>query len=617
MSAPITRGEVALCSLPPYSAQPWLSMGVVLHWALLEQAGVATRVVRPLDPPYEVPSSVQHASLLTLTFDPPMTERLAAMEAADRESPGFFDGLLDALLSGGERVVGLSLFRNNVDVGLHVARRLKQRSPSTKVVIGGPEAIEDPRALLLPFVDVVLGSDADANLVPTVRALLAGEAPRLRHVFTAAVPDPSELPVAPRPPRPAIESRRLLPLLQGDAQATMPVLMNWGCPYGCAYCSNRVTYGRFEEGSTDAVLAELDGLVEGWAALHPGHAPGLSVNLSDATTNALPAQFDALMDGIAARLPRWPLRPTLRGQMLFDQRVTPERVAKWKRAGFRNTFFGVDGAGAALRRTLHRPSELGHVEAAARAWLAEGLGGLTFGLPVGLPGETEEDFEAALAFAERVLDARDASPPPAHGRAIEVVTVLPYVAFRSAQDAAFSAQLGGARGVTWQAPVAGGDPKVRARRFMAAFDRLASRVEVMSPVPPYLMLPAMLPGDPAVEAWLARHGRVFDQLTPPARVRHDAPTRTEGGAAAPLAQVSVPGWRFEGFFARASSVIALFSSAGGRRVALELTPADPARRAFAHTARGNLSYLKQWDAHPCDFDETLVRACVGALERAP
>src|SRR5262249_61265611 len=135
----------------------WLSMGVRSPSALLAQAGIRARGVRPIDPPFRVPPAIAHAQLVTFTFDPPLDQRLAAMAAAE---PEFFEGLVRELLVGGESVVALSIFRNNVDVTLWVAKLIKERHPDVFVILGGPEAIEEPPALLLPWVDAVLGPES-------------------------------------------------------------------------------------------------------------------------------------------------------------------------------------------------------------------------------------------------------------------------------------------------------------------------------------------------------------------------------------------------------------------------------------------------------------------------
>src|SRR6185369_13514487 len=130
----IPSGDVVLCNVPPYNTQPWLATGVVLHAALLAQVGVRARIVRPIDPPFVVPPGVMHASSVTLTCDPSMDARIAAMGDAYEADAAFFDGIVDELVAGGERVIGLSVWRSNVDVSLEVAKLLKARDPGISVI---------------------------------------------------------------------------------------------------------------------------------------------------------------------------------------------------------------------------------------------------------------------------------------------------------------------------------------------------------------------------------------------------------------------------------------------------------------------------------------------------
>src|SRR6185436_20142328 len=79
------RGDVVLAVLPPYLSLPWLGAGVPLLSALLEQAGMLTRVVRFLDDPYSSPREVIDQASLMHWSDAPLTERAARMrEIADR-----------------------------------------------------------------------------------------------------------------------------------------------------------------------------------------------------------------------------------------------------------------------------------------------------------------------------------------------------------------------------------------------------------------------------------------------------------------------------------------------------------------------------------------------------
>lgn len=613
----VPRGDVVLSSIPPYGTQPWLSMGVVLHHAMLAAAGIIARVVRPLDPPFTVPDDVAHSSLTTLTFDPPMAARLRAMSEAYETSPDFFDHIVDDLLLGGERVIGLSVFRNNVDVSLHVAKLIKERRPSAIVVLGGPEAIEDPAELLLPFIDVVVGRDAERIIVPLMRSLLGGRLDRaaaLHNVWVHEQREPPELrPQGPIPPLPVIDYGPLMPLFVGDPEPTVPMLLNWGCPYHCSYCSNRSTYGRFTRGTTERSLTEMDSVVVAWRTLHHGRSPGLTLQLSDGTTNAIASQLDALLLGVVERRASWGMRPSIRGQTLFDSRVTKERLHIWKEAGFQSTFFGLDAAADDLRRHLNRPGTLGQVRAAVEAYAESRLGGLSFGVPVGVPGETEDHFARSCEFVDWAVDL---------GPGLESITVLPYLFFKSAQNPAFAAlNRDSTRGLLWRAAGPGGDPAERGRRFMDLFDRIGGRVRTISPIPPYLALPAMLPTeDPArLEAWMARHGRIFDQLRPGGGipVQTEAPEGSWARALEILRRGAGPRWQFEAFDHRAGELTAVFrESDGSARIAVQVEPRDSTKRSFAQTRDFNVSYLREWRGTPCELDAAWLSERVRDLRRS-
>jgi radical SAM superfamily enzyme YgiQ (UPF0313 family) len=687
-------------------------MGVVLHYASLARAGLQARVVRPLDPPFEVPPEVLHGSMVTFSLDPPMEERLGVMERAEAKHPEFFASLLDRLTAGPERVFGLSIFRNNVDLTLWVARMLKQRLPSAWIVIGGPEAIEEPEVLGLPWVDVVVGASSESVIVPLMQALveeqphklaalehiqLNGE--RLRDLQSASPAHPPRVvdagnsalvslgdraashetpPEAPPPDLvpdfPTIDYAPLVPLFFGDDEPTVPLLLNWGCPYSCHFCSNRTIYTRFTAGDIERVLTEVDGIVDVWKQHAPPDAPGLNIQLSDATTNALPKQFDALLRGIIDRHARWGLEPTFRGQTLFDTRITAERVKLMRAARFDSTFFGLDTASDRLRRSLHKPGATEQVREAMLTYHRVGHRGLHFGIPVGLPGESEEDFEATLEFVEWALELEPT---------IASITVLPYTWFLSAQDPGFSGlNKGASRGVLWRTDGPAGDPAVRARRMMRVFELVDGRVPCNSPLPPYVALSAMLGArdgvdvsDPIVaaelaslERWMDQYGRRFDQITSkqrrsfedpiqgpqrgypgpeePDRARWrraaegframaddrtsdaastDQPERAKHARVDPSAghdpHAAGP-WSLEGLSWREEArktlglVVVFRHRTSGARFGLTVDPVDPSRPTFQRTRDFNVGYLNNWEGHACEFDETLMQSCLARIERA-
>ena len=629
----IPSGDVVLSNLPPYNTQPWLATGVVVHAALLAQAGLRVRVVRPIDPPFVVPPGVLEGSLRTLSLDPSIHDRLETMEAEYAADSAFFDGIVDELVAGGERVIGLSVWRNNVDVTIEVAKLLKIRHPRIFVILGGPEAIDDPAVLRLPWIDAVLGIDAERVLVAVVEALLAGRPERaagLPNVWLNPCLGGSDTPRAvadtSTPTVPPIDFLPLLPLLVGENEATMPLLLNWGCPHSCGFCSNKNVYSRFTPGNIETVVDQIDAIVNGWDALHDGDAPGMTLQLSDATTNALPAQLDELLKGVVERSKHWGTLPLLRGQTLFDSRITDERVQLMVRSGFRSTFFGLESGSDRLRRALHKPGTIAQVASAMETYHRNGGGELHFGVPVGIPGETDDDFRQTEEFVQWALGLEGT---------IASITVMPYIFFPTAQDPALGrSNHGERRGVLWRTDAPGGDPAIRARRFMRLFDLIDGRVPVNCPTPPYLTLPAMLPDEDSAhyEAWMARHGRHFDQLTPKPRSTStpsdSLPSDPAFVAACERARQALTRspphgeWRVERFDpaitteSRHGMAVFFGRDAEPRRMVVLLESRNGEGRSYAESRDFKISYRTEWKGRPCGVDNELLEWCVDTLRGA-
>jgi hypothetical protein len=151
---------------------------------------------------------------------------------------------------------------------------------------------------------------------------------------------------------------------------------------------------------------------------------------------------------------------------------------------------------------------------------------------------------------------------------------------------------------------------------MRLFDVIDGRVPTFCPLPPYLFLPTMLPDEPErVSAWIARHGRSFDQITPRGR----AVSRPEGEqwrrAEQALRSAKAAPWSFEQIEWRPEALVAVFR-AGDRRAALLLESRDERRRSFGDTRDFNVSYLNEWRGSACSFDAEFVKARIADLRRA-
>ena len=603
-------------------------MGVVLLSGHLREAGLRARVVRPQDPPFSLPKVIEEATERGYLFGRTREARVELMWAEYQKNPGFFEPLVDRILAGGERVIALCAFVNSADVTLVLARIIKQRRPESIIVIGGPDVIEQPQEFLLPGIDVAVGMNAEAIIGELVHGLLENGIAGARGIPNVWFRgpghpldyDPAALPARPKPPHPAIDYPSLVPLLLGDKQATMPVLLNQGCPYRCGFCSNKNLYS-FGRGEPERLVDEIDRIMVAWSDLHVGTPPGLSISISDATTNAIPDQLDDVLDRIIERRARWP-HIYLRGQMLFDARITHERCERMKNAGWGNPFFGLETGSDRLRKELKKPGKIAEVVQAIKTYHEVGAGGLSFGIPVGIPGETDADFEKTVEFFDWAMGMPES---------IKLVTVLPYVLFDSAQDPTFATDNHGGRRILWRMNRPGGDPAVRARRYMRLHEVAHGRIPCVATLTPHVILPAMLPDVPESELneWLGKYGAAFDQMNADARdlgtTNTDDPA-SEKSMTAEMTRVvkAIKNWTPPAGWSRAESswkpqggdggsAVTRYTSARGNLVVV-VTRLDPDRPRFCEAGDYAVSYANQWQGVKCVFDEPLLRSIARELE---
>lgn len=658
-----SAADIVLAKTPPYMTDPWLPAGFPLIASLLRSEGISTRIVRFLEDPRDVPAAVLDAVQPTMIGDPTLAERTARMRAVAEANPAFFDGLLARVLEGPQRVFGFSVWRDNVDVLLELLPRLKAARPEALVILGGPETAESYEELRLDCVDVIVKGAAEAVVVPVMQALLDGRpaaAARYEDVWVHPRHAPGvhlhRLRPEP-PPLPRIDYRGIVPLVVGDPRPFLPVLLNFGCPYHCGFCVNKVTYPSMLWGSEHRVLEELLEISAMWKELFPENAPPLGIFFTDAALNANSEQFDAL-----CRLLRdasWPIRPTsISGLVVIDGRMNDERARLLNDAGFTELYFGLETASQRLRRVIKKPGRIEEVakgiEAIAR--LEQRTFALDCGVIVGFPDETEEEFHESIAFLEWT-DSLDVFR-----------TLIVYVPWRT--PAAMNPELfaeaqGDRKGLFWHAPTVAGQPATRARRLLYVIEHFAHRGHTDSLTVPSELIRRML--DPRTSSywheWDRRHGGVLG-LTPK-RVRagttpaygkkqDDQAARTHATTAAtprptqlsplleplradldtrlpsmePIAGADAT-WRIErveAFDGNAEIAEIRFEAlTDDRRMSVLVGPRDEERSAFVRTLLFNLSYRVQngftFDPVVMDsvqrFVESSGRAPAEETRRAP
>lgn len=613
---------VVLGMLPPYEASPWLGMGLVLVRGLLHEAGIASRIQRFLDDPTQSPEAVVEASLLTAWKEPALEERLARAREIVDTNPEWAQPLLHTLAAAPEPVVGLSVWRHNADVTLEVARRLRELSPDKTIVLGGPEATTNGADLAREWIDVVVGTRAESVAGEVMRAAIDRTLDRVAdldnvwvHARHRGAHRLGALRHVAMPALPRMRYEDVLSLFRGDWLPDVPFLLNLGCPFRCGFCTNTTVYPELQFRDVDRVLAEMDEGVCAWAHQHRGReVPPMTLTLCDAAANAWPDQFDRLCEGIAGA--RWPVETELSAMIIVDSRVTEARVQRYLRAGLRRPFFGLETASPKLRRRIKKPGSAADIRRALEAVRSAGGGEmkLSMNVIVGFPDETEDDYLDTIALVEHALELG----------VLCDLGVMPLVRTPDAMDAALLRDARGPRrGYDWRGDGPGGDPEVRARRYLGVFERFQGRVGVSSPVPRDQLIAAMMPDKPAIEVaeWLERYGRrtsYFQQaqpestrrgvVRPEVRWAEEVSSRLESV----LVQGRFEGWELCSVEPSGEAALALLRR-GEELLVVELRSEESNEACLARAPGLRLGYRQSWDGNACAERPEVVRALAARL----
>jgi radical SAM superfamily enzyme YgiQ (UPF0313 family) len=639
-------GDVVLAVLPPYLSLPWLGAGIPVISALLEQAGILTRVVRFLDDPYDSPREVVDRASLMHWSDATIEERAARMrEIADR-NPDFVELILSRLLASSERVFGFSVWRINVDVVLEITRRLKERRPDAYIMLGGPEASEAPDDLQRDWLDVVITGAAEGVVCDVAGALLAGR-PSDAAVWDNVWVNPRHadgcVRESKRPqtvPIPRIDYARLVPLHLGDPSPEIPMLLNIGCPFRCSFCVNTTLYPELEWGTPQRLIEEMLEVSRVWKeSFEDGAAPPYQIMMCDAALNGQPGQFNQLCQQMITA--DWAQRPEkVRGYFIIDVRITEESVRLAVAAGFKEGIFGLETANPRLRRIVKKP---GSKEQVARALqtlrdAGEGKFRLSCGIIVGWPDETEEEFYETVEFCDWAI-------------ALGVITSLTvHPLFRTPAamgDTLLGDAEGDRRGLRWRKPTVAGSVAVRARRFFHVFEHFHGIIKIESSLPTNVAAQIMFDQAPTGfwQRWVEEHGYGTEAATPREIAGHLRPAERPAQPAAenPVAPIAeppqwaptpfvadierrlVPGltravgdrWRIETISdvpgSAGIAVMRFVSAFDARSMTLLIEARNEERQAYARTRWYNLSYRPEIAGAPSKFDKELMDLLVSTV----
>ncbi len=305
-------------------------------------------------------------------------------------------------------IVGIGCMTCEFPAAIAEARRLKQRHPQLKIVLGGAHASADPEECLNSgVVDYVIVGEGELPLTTLLARLEAGEPTTGIQGLWCRDAEGLILPTQPAPtpdvnllPRPAYDLLPLEAYFQLDSPWHFPkskravqFISSRGCPYRCSYC--HTIHGKRYRGQDPAmVLDQIE-----WLVKEHGVQEFMMV---DDIFNFDLERAKAICRGIIERGLKLHLQfPNgVRGDR-FDE----ELVQLMKRAGTHFMAIAIETVSERFQKLIRKNLKIDkametiHQASAARIEVSGFF-------MIGFPGETEEEVRATLDFAANApLDA--------------------------------------------------------------------------------------------------------------------------------------------------------------------------------------------------------------------
>jgi len=294
-------------------------------------------------------------------------------------------------------VVGLTATTATILDAYEVARVVKENSPETLVVIGGPHAtfMADEILRECPYIDLVVRGEGEETLGEILKRVERGRG----FSDVAGITYREGGVIRENPPRPLISDLDRLPIpaydllpmerYQVEGVRFSAIMTSRGCPYNCVFCSSSLQFGRrWRAHSVDRVLEELRLMVEEFKVRE--------IEFLDDTFT--------LDSRRAVEIARGIVREGLDISWSASSRVNTfnrEVGGEMRRAGAHTIYFGIESGSERtlefIGKGISRRQAMDAVRAAKDVKL-NALGSFV----IGFPYETEEEVRETIRFANRV-----------------------------------------------------------------------------------------------------------------------------------------------------------------------------------------------------------------------
>lgn len=306
----------------------------------------------------------------------------------------FLGNSVKNILSKNPKIVSFYCRADIYLTNILVAEKIKELSPETLIVFGGPQADISAKETInqISWVDYCCSGEGETTVYPLFKGLLEGE----DVTSVAGLTYRSQTGEVISNPRPElIEDLNTLPfidytLLSGELleelkQNPMPCSMDVGrgCPYNCSYCSTSLFWQRkFRLKSPDRIIAEIKYLNENFSISQFG----FEHDLFTANKKRVLEFCKALKEsGLEVEWSCSSRADTI------DEEVVDAMID----AGMRKIFLGVESGSERIQKIIHKNLNIKKAKHIIRYLATKGVK-TTVSLIYGFPEETEEDLNETL-----------------------------------------------------------------------------------------------------------------------------------------------------------------------------------------------------------------------------
>lgn len=302
------------------------------------------------------------------------------------------------LLDCAPDLIGVTCVTQSYAQALEVVAFCKQVLPDVPTAVGGPHVTFTPQETLdrHPAVDFVLLHDCEYSLADMIDCLRGGRPEELvrvpgiafrshetgRPIVTAVAAPVIDLDELPRPDRSIFDMRAYL---EHDYETV--VMASRGCPSRCAFCSTTRMGRRYRHHGIDAVLDEIETLVDfGFN----------SVFFGDDTFSGNPSYAIAFCDAVKRRGIEFEWTSNMR---VADARV--EVLDAMASAGAYRVFTGIETVKKEGLKLIQKGTTPKTIQKAVERVDAAGIE-LHAAFIIGVPGDTGGDIAETLNFIKAI-----------------------------------------------------------------------------------------------------------------------------------------------------------------------------------------------------------------------